>query len=83
MEGFHLIKQLFSASWKVTAISVLAVSLAACGNGTAKPASKSNYPDKALSLIAPSGAGGGWDMTARTIAKVLTETKAVDKTCFR
>lgn len=92
-----MIKQLFSASWKVTAISMLAVSLAACGSNGAKPAAtssvpadkgkettapaaaKSNYPEKALSIIAPSGAGGGWDMTARTIAKVLTETKAVDK----
>ncbi|OPH60935.1 transporter [Paenibacillus ferrarius] len=94
MEGFHLIKNVAAASWKVTTIGVLALSMAACGNGAAKPTegavdkgketaapvqAASKYPEKALSIIAPSGAGGGWDMTARTIAKVLTETKAMDK----
>ncbi|NEW06315.1 tripartite tricarboxylate transporter substrate binding protein [Paenibacillus sp. SYP-B3998] len=89
-----MIKQLLTASWKVTTISVLAVSLAACGSGTDKPTdataekgkestaptqAASKYPEKAIGIIAPSGAGGGWDMTARTIAKVLSETKAVDK----
>ncbi|UKS30799.1 tripartite tricarboxylate transporter substrate binding protein [Paenibacillus sp. HWE-109] len=72
-----MIKNVITASLKVTSISILAVSLAACGNGATKTAS--SYPEKALSIIAPSGAGGGWDMTARTIAKVLTETKAMDK----
>ncbi|WP_189015565.1 Bug family tripartite tricarboxylate transporter substrate binding protein [Paenibacillus marchantiophytorum] len=72
-----MIKNVITASLKVTSISILAVSLAACGNGANQTAS--SYPVKALSIIAPSGAGGGWDMTARTIAKVLTETKAMDK----
>nr|WP_246362014.1 tripartite tricarboxylate transporter substrate binding protein [Paenibacillus alba] len=89
-----MIKNVVAASWKVTTIGVLALSMAACGNGAAKPTegavdkgketaapvqAASKYPEKALSIIAPSGAGGGWDMTARTIAKVLTETKAMDK----
>ncbi|KRF12018.1 Bug family tripartite tricarboxylate transporter substrate binding protein [Paenibacillus sp. Soil787] len=89
-----MIKNVLAASWKVTSISLLAISLAACGNGAAKPTdaaadktkettapaqAASKYPEKALSIVAPSGAGGGWDMTARTIAKVLTETKALDK----
>lgn len=80
-----------SKAWKVASVSVLAASLAACGSaGGAKPAAggadkgkeaaASKYPEKAISIVAPSGAGGGWDMTARTIAKVLSETKAVDKT---
>lgn len=55
-------------------IAVIAVSLAACGG------SNSSYPDKAITIVAPSGAGGGWDLTARAIAKVLQETKIVDKT---
>lgn len=89
-----MIKNVLAVSWKVTSISLLAISLAACGNGSAKPTdaagdkvkettagtqAASKYPEKALSITAPSGAGGGWDMTARTIAKVLTETKALDK----
>ncbi|MDQ0272664.1 tripartite tricarboxylate transporter substrate binding protein [Cytobacillus purgationiresistens] len=37
------------------------------------------YPKKAITVVAPSGAGGGWDLTARSIAKVLNETKLVDQ----
>jgi putative tricarboxylic transport membrane protein len=48
---------------------------------TAAPAkATSKYPEKALTIVAPSGAGGGWDSTARSISKVLSETKIVDKT---
>lgn len=39
------------------------------------PASK--YPEKPIMVIAPAGAGGGWDLTARTTAKILTEEKLV------
>lgn len=40
---------------------------------------KVDYPKSALEFIAPSGAGGGWDLTIRTVAKVLQDTKLVDK----
>ncbi|NIK69657.1 tripartite tricarboxylate transporter substrate binding protein [Paenibacillus sp. BK720] len=67
-------------SWKAAPIAVLAISLAACGSAANKSGSgSSDYPSKSLTIVAPSGAGGGWDMTARTITKVLTETKATDK----
>lgn len=73
-------KKLLIKSSKVAPIVVLAVSLAACGSASNHSGSgASNYPSKSLTLVAPSGAGGGWDMTARTITKVLTETKATDK----
>lgn len=42
-----------------------------------KSESAPNYPNKPLDFIAPAGAGGGWDLTARTVAKVLGETKLV------
>ncbi|WP_420852236.1 tripartite tricarboxylate transporter substrate binding protein [Paenibacillus hamazuiensis] len=84
---------MMTRSWKVASISVLAVSLMACGNaGSKQPAAggkdaapapaaaASKYPEKPITIVAPSGAGGGWDMTARTISKVLTEAKVVDKT---
>jgi putative tricarboxylic transport membrane protein len=89
-----MINSFIAKSWKFTTIGILAASLAACGSAGSKPAAvadkgkeaspaptqaASKYPEKSLSIIAPSGAGGGWDMTARTIAKVLSETKAVDK----
>jgi len=73
-------KKLLIKSSKIAPIAVLAVSLAACGSAAKQSGSgSSNYPSKSLTLVAPSGAGGGWDMTARTITKVLTETKATDK----
>ncbi|MBM6617077.1 tripartite tricarboxylate transporter substrate binding protein [Bacillus suaedaesalsae] len=65
-------------------MSLLVLSLAACsGNektaGSDGNASKSDYPEKPLVVVAPSGAGGGWDLTARSIAKVLSSEKLVDE----
>ncbi|HAS61477.1 MAG TPA: tricarboxylic transport TctC [Vibrio sp.] len=37
-----------------------------------------DYPPKTLSFVAPSGAGGGWDLTIRTVAKTLKDTGLVD-----
>lgn len=76
-----------STNWKLGLVAALvAVSLTACaGNktqtqneGTQVPASK--YPEKPITVVAPSGAGGGWDKTARSLVKVLSETKLVDET---
>ena len=39
--------------------------------------SASNYPSGNLDFVAPAGAGGGWDLTIRTIGKVLQDTKIV------
>ena len=38
---------------------------------------KSSYPDKPITFIAASNAGGGWDLTGRNTAKVLNEQKIV------
>ncbi|MFC0271071.1 tripartite tricarboxylate transporter substrate binding protein [Metabacillus herbersteinensis] len=64
-------------------IGVLILVLAACGGNeetAGENESASDYPEKPISLVAPSGAGGGWDLTARSLAKVLSETKLVDAT---
>jgi putative tricarboxylic transport membrane protein len=37
-----------------------------------------DYPPKTLSFVAPSGAGGGWDLTIRTVAKTLKDTHLVE-----
>ncbi len=37
----------------------------------------SPYPSKAITFVAPSGAGGAFDMALRSITKVLAETKIV------
>jgi putative tricarboxylic transport membrane protein len=47
-------------------------------SGQTAPAA-SSYPEKPLVIVAPSGAGGGWDKTARSISKVLTESKLVEQ----
>jgi len=58
--------------------SLIAVSLTACKSSSETTGSNnSSYPNKAISIVAPSGAGGGWDLTARSFTKVLSETKLV------
>lgn len=36
------------------------------------------YPSGNMDFVAPAGAGGGWDTTMRTVAKVLGDTKIVN-----
>lgn len=66
---------------KITSIAFvtsLAVGLVACssdGGGS----SSSDYPKNNITLVAPSGAGGGWDLTARSIAKTMNNTKLIEK----
>lgn len=56
---------------------VPALILSACGQSTG--VSGSGYPSKAITVVAPSGAGGGWDLTARVFTKVLGEAKLVNQ----
>jgi putative tricarboxylic transport membrane protein len=56
----------------------LALSLAACSSDGGESTS-SNYPEKTITIVAPSGAGGGWDLTARSIAKTMNATKLVEE----
>ncbi|MEW5720015.1 MAG: tripartite tricarboxylate transporter substrate binding protein [Chloroflexota bacterium] len=39
------------------------------------PATKGGYPSKALEIVAPAGAGGGWDTLARTVQRALETEK--------
>ncbi|MGM9988058.1 MAG: Bug family tripartite tricarboxylate transporter substrate binding protein [Bacillaceae bacterium] len=75
--------QLKKRTLSLIALSSLAISLTACGS-PAKESSKgsdSKYePKKAITVVAPSGAGGGWDLTARSFTKLLSTTKLVDET---
>ncbi|SDS87044.1 putative tricarboxylic transport membrane protein [Paenibacillaceae bacterium GAS479] len=66
--------------WSTFALAALsAVVLTACSSGGGS-GSSDNYPSKPIVVIAPSGAGGGWDKTARSLTKVLGESKLVEKT---
>lgn len=62
--------------------SLLALSLGACStedtSSTAKKQEAKGYPEKSITVVAPSGAGGGWDLTARSFTKVLGETNLVE-----
>jgi len=44
---------------------------------TAGDGGEASYPNGNLDFIAPGGAGGGWDLTIRTTAKVLSDTGLV------
>ncbi|GIP40227.1 tricarboxylic transport TctC [Paenibacillus sp. J31TS4] len=75
------------AKWAAVPLAVLmAVSLTACGTSKSTQGSESDsnkasaYPQKPITVVAPSGAGGGWDKTARSLTKVLAETKLVNST---
>ncbi|GAA3331196.1 hypothetical protein GCM10020331_086780 [Ectobacillus funiculus] len=64
---------------------VLALGLAACGgnkgtSGDKKMKGLPNIRRSQLQWLLHRGAGGGWDKTARSITKVLAETKLVDQT---
>ncbi len=64
-------------TWMAAVAAVVAVSaLSACGGNKNDP--NRPYKPEGLVMVAPSGAGGGWDKTARSIAKVLTDTKLID-----
>jgi len=51
----------------------LVVLAALAASGAAGPA----FPDRAVEIIAPAGAGGGWDTLSRLTAKVLSDEKLV------
>ena len=57
-----------------TGLCVLAAAILA--TAAAGPAA-AGFPEKAIEIIAPANPGGGWDLTSRSTAKVLTEEKLV------
>lgn len=74
----------------VATLGVTALILAACGGGgtgagapaTASGVAKaaSDYPTKAVDIMAPANPGGGFDLTSRLFAKALTDDKIVTQT---
>ena len=52
--------------------AVASVAVMPLSNAVAK-----DYPPRTISMVAPSGAGGGWDLTIRTVAKTLKDTDLV------
>lgn len=62
----------------VTAAALLAGCSAGAGGGGSEASGTDSYPKGNVDFIAPGGAGGGWDLTIRTTAKVLQDTGLVD-----
>lgn len=60
----------------MTVALVLISATALYAGGEAESAD--NYPSGNLDFVAPGGAGGGWDLTIRTAAKVLKDTGLVE-----
>ncbi|MCW1927349.1 tripartite tricarboxylate transporter substrate binding protein [Bhargavaea beijingensis] len=61
----------------------LSMMLAACGSddgasGNAESGGGEFKPTESIEIVAPAGAGGGWDTTARMAAKVLQEEEIID-----
>ncbi len=51
------------------------LALTGCSTGETAETAGDDYPSKSMEFIAPGGAGGGWDLTIRTVAKVLSDTE--------
>jgi len=78
VQGDKTMKKRFSKTIPALLLaSALVASVTACSTGSAGGGSA--YPERAITIVAPSGAGGGWDKTARLVAKVLGDTKLVEK----
>src|SRR6266511_2332482 len=68
----------------VALVAAAALLATACGGGSAQPtpsgaatASVAKYPTKPIDIMAPAATGGGFDTTARLVARALTEEKLV------
>ncbi|MFI6824228.1 tripartite tricarboxylate transporter substrate binding protein [Micromonospora sp. NPDC050187] len=62
-----------SRMFRIATMAVVGtLAFSACANrGGTEEASSENYPEKSLTMVVHAGAGGGSDLTARTLAKEL------------
>ncbi|WP_245807690.1 tripartite tricarboxylate transporter substrate binding protein [Halobacillus massiliensis] len=58
---------------------LLLVILSACGNQSASSENGEFKPQRPIEMVAPAGAGGGWDTTARTVSMVMEEEGIIDE----
>ncbi|MEZ0481759.1 tripartite tricarboxylate transporter substrate-binding protein [Planococcus sp. SSTMD024] len=63
-------------------LTVSALAFAGCGSDDAANTGGeggSFEPSKTIEMVAPAGSGGGWDTTAREVARVFGETEIIDE----
>ncbi|ANU27574.1 Bug family tripartite tricarboxylate transporter substrate binding protein [Planococcus versutus] len=74
--------------WLIGMVASAALVVAGCGSDDAADEKKDGAgsgesgafePTSAIEIVAPAGAGGGWDTTAREVARVFGETGIVDE----
>lgn len=66
------------ATRRTAAVSSLAVlALVSAGCSSSGGSASGDFPAESIQFMVPSGAGGGWDTTARSMAKVLEGDKLV------
>ncbi|WP_173915441.1 tripartite tricarboxylate transporter substrate binding protein [Halobacillus sp. Marseille-Q1614] len=53
--------------------------MSACSDQQASSDNGEFVPQRSIELVAPSGAGGGWDTTARSVAMVMEEEGMIDQ----
>ncbi|WP_433532330.1 Bug family tripartite tricarboxylate transporter substrate binding protein [Micromonospora sp. CA-263727] len=76
--GLHRSRRAFLAA----AVAALLTTNAACAKDTADGAGNGDaaaYPTRTLQLMAPAAPGGGWDLTARSLQKAITDGKLVNQ----
>ncbi len=61
----------------VFCIIPLLLAVSSCKPHQGRPQPETEYPKKFIELIAPAGPGGGYDLTIRSIAQCLLDTKLV------
>ncbi|WP_455663262.1 tripartite tricarboxylate transporter substrate binding protein [Pradoshia sp.] len=52
--------------------------LSACSSGSSSSNGNAEYPSKNIEIVAPASPGGGWDITARSVQKILGDAKLTD-----
>lgn len=61
-------------------LALLISVVAACGHNQGESAADDEWePKKAIEIVAPAGAGGGWDTTARMAAEVFEQEGIINK----
>ncbi|GGA91297.1 Bug family tripartite tricarboxylate transporter substrate binding protein [Ornithinibacillus halotolerans] len=68
-------KNLFLIAISLTILLILG----ACSDSSSGTTDGEWTPEKSIEIVAPSGAGGGWDTTARMAAKVFDEEGIIDQ----
>lgn len=63
---------------KLLLVAAAAFALVGCSDSNAS-GGEGSFPEKNLEIVAPASPGGGWDLTARSVQKLLQDNDLVDQ----